>query len=150
MQIISNIALISINETLFFQLISFLVFLFIINRLMFRPLRSVMVERDNHIGQIQRDIVDKENEFRNLTIQLKQHESAIKEEAFELKKELEDLGSQQAAEMFVSVKKEIEALKEKTQKEVDIQIAKARKDVGKESEDLAVSIMERILDRRLV
>ena len=84
MQIISNIALISINETLFFQLISFLIFLFIINRLMFRPLQSVMVERDNHIGQIQRDILDKENEFRNLTIQLKQHESAIKEEAFKL------------------------------------------------------------------
>jgi len=150
MQIISNIALISINETLFFQLISFLIFLFIINRLMFRPLQSVMVERDNHIGQIQRDILDKENEFRNLTIQLKQHESAIKEEAFKLKKELEALGSQQAAEIFVSVRKEIEALKEKTQKEVDTQISEARKNIGKESKTLAVSIMERILDRRLV
>jgi len=109
-----------------------------------------MVERDNHIGQIQRDILDKENEFRNLTIQLKQHESAIKEEAFKLKKELEALGSQQAAEIFVSVRKEIEALKEKTQKEVDTQISEARKNIGKESKTLAVSIMERILDRRLV
>ena len=40
MQIISNIALISINETLVVQLISFLIFLFIINRIMFRPLRT--------------------------------------------------------------------------------------------------------------
>ena len=150
MHIISNIALISINETLLFQLIFFLLFLFIINRIMFRPLRSVMAERDNHIERIQQDIADKENEFKDLTIQLKHNEVAIKKEAFALKNELENLGSQQAAALFVSVKKEIEALKEKTQQEVDAQIATARKDAGKESEALAVTLMEKILDRRLV
>lgn len=150
MQIISNIALISINETLAVQLISFLIFLFIINRIMFRPLRSVMSERDSYIEKLNLDIVDAENELENMTNQLKQHESAIKDEAFELKKELEDLGSQQAAEIFVSVRKEIETLKERAQKEVDVQISEARKDFGKESEALAVSIMEKMLDRRLV
>lgn len=150
MHIISNIALISINETLAVQLISFLIFLFLINRIMFRRLKNVMAERDNHIGKIQRDTVAKENEFKNLTNQLKQDELAIKEEAFELKKELEGLGSQQATEIFVSVRKEIEALKEKTQQEVDAQITAARKNMVKESEALAVSVMERILDRRLV
>ena len=150
MHIISNIALISINETLLFQLIFFLLFLFIINRLMFRPLRSVMAERDNHIERIQQDIADKENEFKDLTIQLKRNESAIKKEAFALKKELENLGSQQAVALFVSVKKEIEKSKEKTKQEVDVQIATARKDAGKESEALAVTLMEKLLDRRLV
>ena len=45
MQIITNIALISINETLIVQLLSFLIFLFIINRVMIRPLRGVMSDR---------------------------------------------------------------------------------------------------------
>ena len=45
MQIISNIALISINETLIVQLISFLIFLFVINRIMFRPLRKTVGPR---------------------------------------------------------------------------------------------------------
>ncbi|OQY06422.1 MAG: hypothetical protein B6I22_05580 [Desulfobacteraceae bacterium 4572_123] len=60
MQIISNIALISINETLFIQLISFLIFLFIINRIMFRPLRRIIIERENHIEKINLDIIDAE------------------------------------------------------------------------------------------
>jgi F-type H+-transporting ATPase subunit b len=150
MHIASNIALISINGTLFIQLISFLIFLFIINRLMFRPLQGVMNERDNHIEKIKQDIVDTENEFKDLTNKLQQQESAVKDEAFGLKQELEAEANRQAAEIFVSVRDEIEAIKEKAQKEIDAQISETRKDIEKESEALASSIMEKILDRRLV
>ncbi len=150
MHITSNIALISINGTLLFQLISFLLFLFIINRLMFRPLRSVMSERDSHINKIQQDIVDTENEFENLTNHFKQEEAAVKNEAFELQKEFEDMGKHQKEDILASVGQEIETLKERAQKEIEAQISEARKDIGKESEALVFSIMEKILDRRLV
>ena len=150
MHIVSNISLISINGTLFFQLISFLIFLFIINRLMFRPLQGVMSERDNHIEKIKQDIIDSENELKNVTNQLQQEESAAKDEAFELQQELEAEASRQAGEIFVFVRDEIETIKEKAQKEIDAQISEARKDIRKESEALAFSIMEKILDRRLV
>lgn len=150
MHIASNIALISINATLFFQLISFLIFLFVINRLMFRPLRNVMDERDNHIDKIQQDIVDTKNEFENLTNQLQQQESAVKYDAFKLQKEIEDTGKQHADEILNSTRQEIETLKDRAQKVVDTQISEARKDVIKESEALAVSIIEKMLDRRLV
>jgi len=150
MHITSNIALISINGTLFFQMISFLIFLFIIHRLMFRPLQGVMSERDNHIEKIKQDIIDSENEFKNVTNQLQQEESAAKDEAFELTREFEAEASRQSAEIFVSVRDEIETIKEKAQKEIDAQISEARKEVEKESEALAFSIMEKILDRRLV
>lgn len=150
MHIASNVALISINATLFFQLISFLIFLFVINRLMFRPLRNVMDERDNHIDKIQQDIVDTKNEFENLTNQLQQQESAVKNEAFKLQKEIEDTGKQHVDEILNSTRQEIETLKDRAQKAVDTQISEARKDVIKESEALAVSIIEKMLDRRLV
>lgn len=150
MHIASNVALISINATLFFQLISFLIFLFVINRLMFRPLRNVMDERDNHIDKIQQDIVDTKNEFENLTNQLQQQESAVKDEAFKLQKEIEDTGKQHVDEILNSTRQEIETLKDRAQKAVDTQISEARKDIFKESEFLAVSIIEKVLDRRLV
>ena len=150
MHITSNLALISINGTLFFQLVSFLVFLFIINQLMFRPLRNVMDERDSHIQKIELDIADKEKEFQSVTDQLKQQEATVKSEAFALQHEIEDAGSRQANEILVSIRQEIEAIRETTQKEVDAQISQARKDLGKESEALVIDIMEKMLDRRLV
>jgi len=88
MHIISNIALISINETMLFQLISFLVFLFIINRIMFRPLQGVMDNRKNHMDKIQTDTVDAIKELENLTQKLKAQESEVRAEALELKRKI--------------------------------------------------------------
>ena len=149
MQIISNIALISINETFIVQIISFLIFLYIINRIMFRPLRSVVAERENHIKSIQEDIVVAENKLVSLTDQIREHESAVKREAFAQKAKLEEAGGRQADEIFVSTRKAIAAEKDKALKEVDAQLLVAKKYIKKESETLARSIIEKVLDRRL-
>ena len=147
MQIISNVALISINETLIFQVISFLIFLFIINRIMFRPLRKVMNERETYIESVQKDIVAAENQFESLTHQIQAQENAVRDEAFKQKEQLEATGSQQAAEIMASTRQEINALRAEAQKEVDAQISAARKHVQKESEGLAKHIIETVLYR---
>jgi F-type H+-transporting ATPase subunit b len=147
MQIISNVALISINETLIFQVISFLIFLFIINRIMFRPLRKVMNERETYIESVQKDIVAAENQFEGLTHQIQAKENAVRDEAFKQKEQLEATGSQQAAEIMASTRQEINALRAEAQKEVDAQISAARKHVQKESESLAKHIIETVLYR---
>ena len=149
MQIISNIALISINETLIVQVISFLIFLFIINRVMFRPLRSVVAERQSHIEHIRQDIVAAGKKFESLTNQIEEQEATVKMEAFTQKKKLEEAGSRQADEIFVFTQKAIAAEKDKAQKEVGAQVLEAKKYIQKESETLALSIIEKVLDRRL-
>jgi len=150
MQIISNIALISINETLVVQLISFLIFLFIINRIMFRPLRRIIVKRENHVEKINLDIIDAGKSFDDIIDQIKQKETAVRTEAFELSKKIREQGSLKSAEMISSARDEILDLQSKAHTEADIQLAKARKKLDAESEILAVSIMEKVLDRRLV
>lgn len=147
MQIISNVALISINETLIFQVISFLIFLFIINRIMFRPLRKVMNERETYIENVQKDIVAAENQFEDLTNQIQAQENEVRDEAFKQKEQLEATGSQQAAEIMASTREEINALRAEAQKEVNAQISAARKHVQKESEDLSTQIIETVLYR---
>jgi len=149
MHIISNIALITINETLFVQLLSFLIFLFIINRIMFRPLQNVMSERVNYMDQVKVDTVDTIQELEDLTKKLKKQESEVRAQAFELKRELEESGSEKSAEIFASTRKEIDAIKEKAEMEVNVQLSEARKHIQEESETLAMNIMEKLLDRRL-
>jgi F-type H+-transporting ATPase subunit b len=149
MHIISNIALITINETLFVQLLSFLIFLFIINRIMFRPLQNVMNERVSYMDKIKVDTVDAIQKLEDLTKKLKVQESEVRAQAFELKNELEESGSAKSAEIFASTRHEIEAIKEKTETEINVQISEARKHIQKESEALAIDIMEKLLDRRL-
>lgn len=149
MHIISNIALITINETLFVQLLSFLIFLFIINRIMFRPLQNVMNERANYMDKVKVDTVDTIQELEDLTKKLKKQESEVRAQALELKRELEESGSTKSAEIFASTRKEIDAIKEKTEMEIKVQLSEARKHIQEESEALAINIMEKLLDRRL-
>ena len=66
----------------------------------------------------------------------------------ELTDDLEDRGSQQAKEIFESVKKQINADREKVQQEIEARIAEERKAVEKESHALALTIIEKIIDRR--
>ncbi len=149
MHIISNIALITINETLFVQLLSFLIFLFIINRIMFRPLQNVMNERVNYMNKVKTDTVDAIQELEDLTKKLKKQESEVRDQALELKRELEEFGSARSAEILASTREEINAIKEKAEMEVNFQISEAKKHIQEESEALAVNIMEKLLDRRL-
>ena len=149
MEIISNIALITINSTLFHQLIAFLIFLFIINRIMFRPLKSVMAERDSVIEKIKLDTTSAGNTLERLNDELKERESKVRSEAFQVQHELEEKGNQQSAEIMQSTLHEIELLREKNEADVKAQIMEARKHLQKESETLALNIMEKLLGRRL-
>lgn len=149
MDIVPNVALISINETLIFQVISFLIFLYIINRVMFRPLRNVMAERDRHIENLEADTADAQKKFDSITDQISEQEAAVRKEALKLKKKLEGEGNHEADEIIAAVKKEISDANETAQKQVEAQVAAARTDIQTESEALAINIIERILDRRL-
>jgi F-type H+-transporting ATPase subunit b len=150
MEIISNIALITINATLFHQLVAFLIFLFIINRIMFRPLRSVMAERDDIIEKIKLDTTNAGKTIERLNDELRERESKIRREAQKVQHELEEKGKLESAEILKSTLQEIELLKDKNEAHVKAQIMEARKNLQKESNALTLNIMEKLLDRRLV
>lgn len=150
MEIISNIALISINETLFIQLISFLIFVFIINRVMIRPLRRAMEERETYADQLQREMKDAESEIVQMTEKIREQEADVIKEARLLSEELEHSGKQKAKAIYQAARSDVEQKMLKAEAEVNGLIEKARQSVSSESEVLAVEIMEKMLDRRLI
>ena len=147
MHIISNIALISINETMVVQLISFLIFLFIINRSMIRPLRATMAERENYIQMVRQDILDSKEDLDNMVYESRQEEKEIRRAASEVAAEMESLGKNEAIDIMGAARAEMAAQKKQTQDEIKSHLAEAMKSVQKEAQTLSVSIMEKILDR---
>ena len=149
MEIISTNALISINGTLIAQLVSFLIFLFILNRIMVRPLQGVMGERESFIEKIKLDTDNKAKELERLSLEMKALESDVRKEAFGISRELEEGGVQEASVILKSTRQEIELIREKMETKINAQISDAKKHLQKESEALAVNVMEKLLDRRL-
>ncbi len=108
-----------------------------------------MAERDDHIKKVRLDIVDAGMQFENLVNQIKEQESAVKNEAYNIREKLEEEGNQGAAEIIEAARNEIITLKEKTGRELEVHILEARKHLKEECEAVAVKIMEKVLDRGL-
>ena len=149
MEIVSNIALISINETLIVQLVSFLIFLFILNRVMIRPLRKVSEERQDYIGNIETDISKAEKEFDRIRAEITDKELVARREAFALQEKIEADGARTAMEIINGTKSESAQLRDDAQKELDGKLKAARQSIQSEAEALSISIMEKLLNRRL-
>ena len=149
MEIISNIALISINETLFVQLISFLMFVFIINRVMFRPLQDSMSEREEYMSLLSREIKESEKEIAEMVSQMKRQEASLRKEANASRLAIEEEGTREASDILAESEREIAELKRRTESVIQSQLDEAKKYLEEESEALAVQVMEKVLGRRL-
>jgi F-type H+-transporting ATPase subunit b len=148
MKIISTIALISINETLIVQVVSFLIFLVVMNRLMFRPLRNVMADRDNHVERIKLDIGEARQKVIDIQRQIRRQEREARQAALKIKEDLEESGEQQAGEIFKSMRREITGEGQRVKKEIESSMAAARQSAQREAEIIAQGIIVKILDRR--
>ncbi len=149
MDIISNIALISINETLLVQLISFLIFLFIINRIMFRPINETIQERYAYIDKKKAVLVDAEKALKKLQRRIRESELTVKKESFEYSRVIEESGTRQAGLIMADAREEIAVMKKENEAKVKALLDDARQHLDKESQVLAQAIMGRMLNRNI-
>ncbi len=149
MEIITTIALITINETMVVQAISFLIFLFILNRVMIAPLRAAIDDRTNYIEKARTETLAAKQKLDDLTDQISNQERSAKNEAFEVSRKTEAAGGKAAADIISETREIISAQRKKAQREMDDQIAAARQSIQNEAEMLSTKVMEKILSREL-
>ncbi len=149
MEIIATTALISINETLIVQLISFLVFLYFINRIMFRPLLSTMRQRDEHIDRVKEDILSGKDNLTQLIQDMDKQRARAIREAEKVTSSFDVEADRRASELLEEAREKINTLRHETEAQVKDQIAQARREIAGEVDAIALVIMEKMLHRRL-
>jgi F-type H+-transporting ATPase subunit b len=149
MEIISTTALISINATFIAQLLSFLIFVFILNRVMLRPLHGVIQQRSHYIQEMKDDITAAEQRLSTFAADLDKQKQAIRNEAFSINEELEKVASGEAAELFNNARKQIVELSLATEKDVARQLKEAQKYFEEETHIISNVLMEHILGRKI-
>lgn len=145
MEIIKTTALITINETLWVQLIGFLVFLFIINRVMFRPVRRNMASREAYFSALADEITTLQNELETIVETTRTEERAHIQRAHR-ESEARRQAGQAAAEAVISrTRTAIEARQSASRKQLDASLAASRQEVAGESRMVAREVMRRLL-----
>ena len=149
MEIISATALISINETFFVQLISFLVFLFILNRVMVRPLIGTMDQRKEYLATVETDIDKAKADLESLTRALEKQRFKVLREADTAIHKLDAEADHRVAELLESARSQISQLRHETDEKIKQQLKATRAQLTGEVDALTTVIMEKVLHRRL-
>ena len=147
MEIVSQTELVSINATMLVQVMSFLIFLVIITRIMFRPLCRTMEDRSVHIKQLQNEMVLQEKKLNEISAALAKEEKSLKAEAFLESEQRESSANEEARVLIEQAHEEITMQQRKATADIQGRIEAARAQLAKETEPLVLMIMEKILGR---
>lgn len=149
MEIVYTNGMITINETLVVILVSFLIFVMILNRLMFRPLLDTIRKRETHLDTLDGEIKTAQEKAAALMARLREKEASARQEGQALRNEMETAANDQAKEIVEAARGTISDLRENTKKEVNSQVTAAKKMIQQDAERLSLEIMTKILDREV-
>lgn len=141
--------MISLNATLFVQVGLFLIFLFIMNRIMIQPIHRLIRERDEHVQKKRMEFAAIQEEVKRLA---DDYERCLKRAEQEARKNWVDLCAQsheQAHKIIVDAQAQVVALREKVRDEVAKELAKARETLAGQSEALSYEVTQKLMGRRI-
>ena len=141
--------MISINATLILQVIHFLIMVFILNRLMFRPILKVMRKRQDHVQQTKEEISLLEQEVQKMWNEFTDREQIARREASHERAELRHLGTTHAEEFLNESREKVVAMRAKADEAAGQEINRARPLLQHAAGDLAEDIIEKVVGRRI-
>lgn len=144
-----NMPVVSINTTLFWQIINFLILVWIFKRFFFKPLSKVIQERKEEITA---DIDSAKNDreaAQELKVQVEKEMKAAKSEAQKVLAE----AVRKAEDTKEEIMKEAHVQREKMMKAAEADVLKmkenAKRELRDEMTDIAVKLAEKMLEKEL-
>ena len=141
--------MISVNATIFIQVIHFLLMVFILNRLLLRPVMRQIDGREQHIVQARKDAEDLAAEAERLAQERADMERDARRGAAGERNVLKEEASKEAEGIFEDTRKEIAAIRARADQEIQSQVDKAKAVLDQEVAALADEIAEKIAGRRV-
>jgi F-type H+-transporting ATPase subunit b len=148
-EIMGNMPVVTINTTLFWQMINFLILVWIFKRFFFKPLSKVIKERKEEITAD----IDNAKQDKEIAQELKsQAEKGIKEAKSEAQKIITE-AVKKAEDAKEEIVKEAHAQREKMMKSAEADILKmkenAKKELRDEMTEIAVKLAEKMVEKEL-
>ena len=146
---LSGGAMVEINLTIVIQVVQFLVLIFILNRLLFKPISQVITERTEKIA-------DWEEKTRNLQetarLKLESYENQLREEKAQAQQRQEELIKElkkKEEENLRAVSEEASRLVASTQTAIEEETERLRGELRKQAAELSQMLAEKVLGRKV-
>jgi len=142
--------MLDLDITLLYQMIGFVVLLFLLNSLLYKPLLKILAERDEKIdgalknaseteSKVAGGLAEYERRLKEATISAIEAKNKLRQEGLDREKELLEAAREKGAQELGLMKKELEKSKRE-----------ALEGLKAETKSISQSIAEKILDRKVV
>lgn len=141
--------MISINATLILQIIHFLILLFVLNRILFRPILKLIRDREDFYENTKRSILDIEEETERLRRELIEKQVEARKVATEERGQLKAEGMSEAEKFMDASRIQGANLRSKADAEVTQEIERVKPRISDEANSLAEEVMQSVIGRRI-
>jgi F-type H+-transporting ATPase subunit b len=141
--------MIDIDWTLFAQIINFLLLVFLLNVVLFRPIRNAIKDRQAKLLAQEAEFNLLMDQGRSLEDEIKEKLAAARREGAGARETLKQEGAQAEASLLEEVKRQVEVEWATVEKKIKADVAKARKSLQKQAQTFAQLLATKILGREL-
>jgi|UniRef100_A0A7C3SHX4 F-type H+-transporting ATPase subunit b len=141
--------MIELDWTLFVQIFNFLLLVFLLNMVLFRPLRQGLKTRQGQIAAFEGEIAQLSQGERELLNQVQENLNEARRQGLNQREALRQEGVQAEASLLEKVKQEVDAEWAKVEKKIKEDMAKAREVLQAQVQDFAQALAAKIMGREL-
>lgn len=141
--------MIELDWTLFVQILNFLVLVFLLNMVLFRPIRKILRDRQARLNMFEEDISGLANNRQGILGEVAEQLTAARREGLGLRENLRLEGSQAESSLLEQVKQEVDAEWTKVEAKIKKDVAKAREALKTQIQEFATALATKLLGRSL-
>ena len=141
--------MIDIDWTLYAQIINFLLLVFLLNVVLFRPIRNALRERQAKMLAQETEINLLTDQGRSLEDEIKEELAAARRAGAGARETLKQEGAQAEATLLDEVKRQVEQEWATVEKKIKADMAKARASLQTQAQSFAQLLATKILGREL-
>ena len=133
--------------TFFVQMAIFLVLVFVLNALLYKPILNIIDRRKKQLEELENEIKLFNESVNTKAAEYEEKLKQAKANAAELKKAIIQEGNEQAKKIVDVVRAEIPVMTQEFQQKIEKEIQAARQILDKQSQNLSLDIAQKVLGR---
>lgn len=133
--------------TFFVQMAIFLVLVFVLNALLYKPILNIIDRRKKQLEELENEIKLFNESVNTKAAEYEEKLKQAKTNASELKKEIIQEGNEQAKKIVDVVRAEIPVMTQEFQQKIEKEIQTAWQILDKQSQKLSLDIAQKVLGR---
>lgn len=141
--------MVSLDYSVGIQILNFVVLIFVLNVLLYRPVLGVIDKRKNQLAEAEAEVQRLQAEVDRQLAAYEEQLLKAKTEALARRNEIVREGAEEAKAIVSAVRGEIPALMEQFQVRMGLERAAAKEILANESRKLSLEIAEKVLGRSL-